>query len=475
MDETYRKLCDIMMWERGEGEDYKDVVLRKDIKPQQIPDKRLIDVIHANSLENWAKKQKHETLDALKNEIIEIMRMAIVNPILFNKQLQEKFPPIYNFCIYASGTDRRGKLVAEAEKISEVAWWGDLAQIRLKEKTDKIFSVKPDPKKYLKISNKIKQIWGFTDAEIEGFRYFVCQSRHENHNPSMNKSLYLFSGKKRTGKTTLARALAAILNGEEKVIDGAKFESSFNKELQINDHDLPMAAQANATILDEAMPKDSRKSYGRVKSMMTSNYCSYNQKFGKIMTILVKRFYLYTSNDHISELIQDTSERRFILIIMDKMPEQISFEEIYDIWKEFAQNCIPEKNWQEWYNTFEDLEGLERKEIIFYKNILLSDRSILLAVRNTFDYSLTLQFFLNIIIRGKATRDEKKALQAAIEELVGKPKGYRWSRKLILETLEKKTEKQDKMDREEELLNSNDLPEEDSEFLEDFSNDKFFK
>ena len=234
----------------------------------------------------------------------------------------------------------------------------------------------------------------------------------------------MWSGKKKTGKTTLARAVASILNGEKTVIAGAKFESTFNKELQINDHDLPMAAQYNVCILDEAMPKDSRKSYGRVKSMLTSNSCSYNQKFGKIMSIDVKRYYIYTSNDDISDFIQDTSERRFIQINMEKMPNQISFEDIYSIWLEFAQNCTPENDWQEWYNTFEDVDGMERKDISFFKDELLSNKSILSIVNNRFEYTLTLKFFLDILITGKPTRDEKKALQKAITELVGEPNGY---------------------------------------------------
>ena len=134
MDEIYKKLCDIMMWERYEGESYEDTFLRQEIKPQQIPNSKLIDVVHANSLENWAKYQTFDTLDKLQNEIIHILKTAVVNPILQNKTLQELFPPIYNFCIYASNTDRRGKITAEAEKIAEAAWWGDLAQLRLKEK-----------------------------------------------------------------------------------------------------------------------------------------------------------------------------------------------------------------------------------------------------------------------------------------------------------------------------------------------------
>ena len=268
--------------------------------------------------------------------------------------------------------------------------------------------------KYKKASEKLQKIWGFSDIEIDAFRYFICQSRAERHNPSLNKSLYLFSGKKKTGKTTVARAIASVLNGETSLIDATKYESSFNQELQIGSHDLPMAAQYNCVILDEAMPKDSRKSYGRVKSMMTSNSCTYNQKYGKIITVVAKRYYIYTSNDDISEFVQDSSERRFIQINMEQEPKQISFEKIYDYWKEFAQNCEPEENWQAWYDSFADVVGIERKDISGFKDELLSNGAILQAVKNNTNYTVTLKFFSDIMIIGKPTREEKKSLKKSI-------------------------------------------------------------
>ena len=443
---NFKKLCEIMLWTKYEGETYEDVFKRQDIKPSQIPNSKLIEVVHSNSLENWAKFGKFESLEELKDEITYILRMAIVNPIIHDRDMQKLFPPIYNFCVFASSLDKRGKITSEAEKIAETAWYGELANLRLKEKTDKIFSVKPDSAKYTEASEKIKKIWGFSDVEIDAFRYFICQTRHENHNPSMNKSLYLSSGKKRTGKTTVARALASVLNGEKSIMAGAKFESSFNKELQINDHDLPYAAQYNCVILDEMMPRDSRKSYGRVKSMLTSNTCSYNQKYGRIMTIEAKRYYIYTSNDDISEFIQDSSERRFIQINMDRLPAQISFEAIYDIWKQFAQNCTPEKDWQEWYNTFDDIDGVERNDTLSYKAELLSNKSIIEAINNRSDYTLTLKFFADLMITGKATRDERKTLKMAIVELCGEPNGARWSRKTVSEKLQEAIDNQENED-----------------------------
>jgi len=427
-EKNLKNLCSLMGWEKAKGETYEDVFLRQEIKPELIPPTKLIEVVLSRSLENWATKGRFQSLKKLQAEIEDILIMAVQDPINKDRVRQDLFLQIHNFCIYATNLDKRGRLVAEAENIAEAAWYGELATLMLKEKTDEIFKKPPNPKKYHEVSEKIKKIWGFSDYEIEAFRYFICQTRHENHNPSLNKSLYLHSQKKKTGKTTIARALASVLNGEQTLIDGTKYESSFNQELQIGNHDLPKASQYNCVILDEAMPKDSRKSYGRVKSMLTSNSCVYNQKYGKIMTVKAERHYLYTSNDDISEFVQDDSERRFIQIKMMQIPQQLSFEKIYSIWLEFAQNCEPEKDWQSWYDSFADVYGIESKDVNFFKDEILSNSSVLNSITANPGYTVTLKFFADLLITGKSTRDERKMLQTALIQIIGEPNGYRWNR-----------------------------------------------
>ena len=179
---------------------------------------------------------------------------------------------------------------------------------------------------------------------------------------------------------------------------------------------------------------------------MTSNSCTYNQKYGKIITVEAKRYYIYTSNDDISDFVQDSSERRFIQINMERVPQKLSFEKIYDYWKEFAQNCEPEKNWQEWYDSFEDVVGIERKDISGFKDELLSNGAILQAIKNTTNYTITLKFFSDLMIVGKPTRDERKFLKKALEEVIGEPNGYRWNRLEVEERLENKIEEQKNAD-----------------------------
>lgn len=431
----FQKLCEIMMWEQYGSETFEDTFMRQDIKPHEIPTSLIVDVVHANGLEGWAKLNKFESLQDLKRQIIKVFNISIVDKINHNRNMQLLFPPIYNFCTYATRLDRNGRIKSEALKIAESAWWGEIAQQQLKEKTDKLFDVEPSQEKYVEISKRIKSIWHFSDVEIDAFRYFICQTRRENHSPSLNKNLYLWSEQKQTGKTSLARAIASVLNGETSLTGSGKFESTFNKELQINAHDLPLSVQYNCVILDEAMPKDSRKSYGRVKSMLTSNTCSYNQKYGRIVPMKAKRFYIFTSNDNINTFIQDDSERRFIEIGMEKMPKQISFGEIYEIWKTFAQNCTPEDDWQIWYDSFKNIDGVQRDDVSSLKAEILNSPYILQSLESYPGYSLTRKIFEDILITGKPTQDEKAVLKKALIELFGEPNSYKWQRLSIIEVI----------------------------------------
>ena len=115
---------------------------------------------------------------------------------------------------------------------------------------------------------------------------------------------------------------------------------------------------------------------------------------------------------------RDSSERRFIQINMEREPKKISFEKIYDYWKEFAQHCEPEENWQDWYDSFEEVVGIEKKDISDFKDNLISNGAILQSVKNTTDYTITLKFFSDIKMcirdrnrEGDVLSEQRKAKQ----------------------------------------------------------------
>ena len=401
----YQKIIDVMCWEVYDGETPEQAFARE-ARNNTPPPNEVIDIVHAGGLQKWAEGLHVNRERALYNRIIGAIRKTVSDPIFNDRQRVNNFPPFANFFYYCQRLDRNGKTASEAEAISDVAWNGVICKRNNQSNIQQMFSFEPDQEKYKAISEK----------EIDAFRYFVCQTRHEGHNPSLNKSIYLWGKKKGTGKTTVGRAIITILNGDKWGNYGT-YESTLNKEMGYNEHDLPLAALYNCVFLDETVPKDSRKSYGGVKRMLTSNSFNYNPKFRQVITILCKRLYIFTSNDDIAEFIQDESERRFVSIEIDRSPYQLTFDEIYDIWKEFAVNCEPEEDWKEWYDSFALVNGLEKLNIDEVKNEFFLRKDELFSTINSAGSYFTIKSLANALFKNEPTREQRHSVKSAVAEL----------------------------------------------------------
>ena len=412
---TIEKINTIMCWETYDGETPEDVFSRNNGNINCIPNVDAVDIVYSGGLQRWAEQQRPETKEELYSIIVKAINRTIADPVFNDRNRVNVYPPLGNFFYYCQRLDRTGKAAKEAESVSDYTWNTVIAKRNLKERVDKMYSERPDKEKFENAKNRVKQIWKFSDKDIDAIRYFVCQTKVKKLNPSMNKSIYLWGTEKQTGKTSVARAIVTILNGDEFDNFG-KYESTLNNEMQYNDHDIPAAALYNAVLLDEAMPKDSRKSYGLIKQVLTSDTCKYNQKFGAITRIPAKRFYFCTSNDDIGDFVQDASERRFYAIKMDKVPEQISFEEIYSIWKEFCIHAEPERDWQQWYNSFEYVDGLATKDMheVINEIILRRDELFSPALGRTY---ITPKMVADKLFKNEPTKDQKTAVRSAMEKM----------------------------------------------------------
>ena len=412
----YQKIIDVMCWQAYDDETPEAVFIRMGNNLNALPNRVVIDIVHAGGLQKWAESIDVSSQAELYNKIIQAIRKTISDPVFFVKKNLEVYPPLSNFFFYCQKLDRNGKTANEAEAIADIAWNGVICRRNLAANVARMFDHAPDAGKYQSSANKIAEIWGFTPIEIDALRYFVCQTQHENHNPSLNKNIYLWGKAKGTGKTTIARSIVTILNGDAFKNFG-KYESTFSTEMAYNDHDLPLAALYNAVLLDESMPKDTKKSYGSIKRVLTSNSHNYNPKFRQIINVKCKRFYFLTSNDDITDFVQDTTERRFFSIKIEKKPEQLSFDEIYQIWYDFCTNATPEENWQEWYNSFDYVDGLEGKNIEEAKNeILLRKDEIFSTVNGTY---LTTMKIAQMLFKNEPNHEQKKAVREAMDILFG--------------------------------------------------------
>ena len=183
---NFEKIIKVMCWDAYDGENPAQTYQRKVGNAIQPPNE-IIDIVDAGGLQKWAERLEVSSQMELYMKLLNAIRLTIADPIFNDRKLVNTFPPFANFFYFCQKLDRNGKTASEAEAISDVAWNGVICKRNNQRNIQQMFSVKPDPDKYKAISEKIRQIWGFSEKEIDAFRYFVCQTRHENHNPSLNK------------------------------------------------------------------------------------------------------------------------------------------------------------------------------------------------------------------------------------------------------------------------------------------------
>jgi len=414
----FEKLCYIADWEViGTPE---ETFQRECGNLRAIPDEEIVDVVFAGGIVPYCLTKSFNSQAEVKNFILKIFKKTMNSPALNDKKIVKTFPLFETFYLNVRYLYSHGKADDEANKRSEQIWFGSLMEKNRKEKLKKLFSVQSDETIFNETVKKIKQIWQFTDKDIDAFRYFVCQVKNEDLNPSLNKCLYLWSKKKETGKTSIARAIISVLNGEENVNNISLYESNISKELQFYEHDLPVAAYSNAVLLDEAMPNDTKKIYGQLKSVITSRGCKYNPKFNSVIHLDCRRNYLFTSNEDISEFIKDDSDRRFIVINNENKPEYLTFDEIFNIWKLFCIHATPRMNFPEWYSEFDFIEGIQTKDKSEIISSIVNNASIVNELENSQAYQISIGYFYRKLSNSDIPqRDVKKIIRLACEELFG--------------------------------------------------------
>lgn len=414
MNNRLKKIIDLMCWDVADGEDTAEAFTRNGGNINNVPDGLIVDIVYAGGLQKWAEALTVSNQQQLYSRIMTAIRKTISEPIFNDRKRCNDFPPLNNFFIYCQRLDRFGKTHKEADSISEYVWNTVIAKRNLEESVRRMFNEAPDQDKYKAVAKRIKDIWGFSSKDIDAIRYFVCQVKAHDLNPSLNKSLFIWGKAKQAGKSTVARAIATVLNCDSFDNFG-KYESNLNTEMQYNDHDLPVASSYNCVILDEAMPKDSKKSYGLIKQMLTSNSCKYNQKYGAITRLRCNRNYIWISNDNIAEFIQDEKERRFYSINLEAIKQQISFDDIYDIWREFCIHCSPEEDWQAWYNSFEFVDGLATKDREELVNEIALQRDLIFGTVGGGQISAVQ--VARKIFKNEPSREQKAATKAAMDLL----------------------------------------------------------
>ena len=233
--------------------------------------------------------------------------------------------------------------------VTSMAVWTRFFAPRLRaEKIAAAFAATPDPGKYAAAADKVREVYGLTAAEIEKLRFFACQVKAGEAFPkSLRRMLYLWGTTKKTGKTTTAEIIAALLNGDSRRGENI-YTTSLSREMQVEAYAVPLITTCRCCVMDEAFYKDMRKTYNKFKQMMTTSDGTARLPYGQTFNWHGLPNYVATSNDGLKSFIEDYGDRRFLAVHFAKAPRQLTEEELTELWREFLTNAAPAADWQQW-------------------------------------------------------------------------------------------------------------------------------
>lgn len=313
---------------------------------------------------------------------------------------------------------------------AEGLWLQRYERMALETRRNAVFSGEKDAARYQDAKRKIVEIYRYSEADMERVRYFVCQARRDDSDPALNRSLYIWSAEKMTGKTTVAKIVAGILNGwqtwQEVTRNAGGFLSDIPCELQFGTFDRPKGTRNACVVMDEAFAgKTTAKYYGKFKTALTSDTCDVQIKFGGTYPVKCTRNYIFTSNNDIASVVADESERRMMVIKTGK-PQQLPYAEIFDMWRDYIVNAPDEEDVAAWYvRTAQEIKGekgIQREDIA--SAFLSEDFRARLTDRQAISqYQLAYpHFFTQYITAVFDVKSRVEVVKEAVQDVFGEPK-----------------------------------------------------
>lgn len=243
------------------------------------------------------------------------------------------------------------------ENVAKQMWLSFFAKKKREEQLTKLLQSTPQKELYEQASERLKEIYNFTNEDITKLKLFCVQALKGRSFPdSLRRMLYLHSEEKKTGKTTFARVLAEVLNGWECYEDSNLFNSQLAVEMQIQNYSVPKVAQYNCVVLDECFYSDMQKTYARFKEIITSRDGEGRLPYGQPFKWEGVRNYIATSNENLSTFIVDWSDRRYYNIDFKGVPEQVSELELFALIQQFVNNVNTDNYTAEITLNYNELE-----------------------------------------------------------------------------------------------------------------------
>lgn len=326
--------------------------------------------------------------------------------------------------------------------------WLSFHAPRIRDKKHKdMFPPNPDREKFQEASERLMEVWNLDYEDIYRLRLFSIQLRERDSYPASDiRILYLYGNLKWSGKTTVAKKIVAIGNGD--LVFRPEYETNLSNELGVarfGKLGIPAIAVYNCALIDEAFYKDMGKTYADFKALVTTTGGIYRLPYGQPIPWSGRANYVFTSNDPLQTFIKDWDDRRFLPIEFKKKPEQLDEYDLTVVLKDFITNAtVPEgktlKEFIELVASFSDVEGERSLEM---KNLVgVISGSAFLAELRSKGYELFIPTIKSIVQTiepsYKIAKTNDDIYRAAMRKLFGEPDKNRssWNKKHLEEVLE---------------------------------------
>ena len=389
------------------------------------------------TLNDFLLQYDYDSVDELEFSIRVLCRAIVSDLYLSSKRVQQDCPAMR--LIYKRFSDIVSK-AGTCDKFPHITatelWHGIYGRRLLERNTTALLAGEPDSAVFVEAVETIKNTYHLTDTDIHKITYFVQQVRAGSEfPPSLRRMLYLWGEKKKTGKTTTAGMITAILNGD-RFENVSRYNTTLSQEMQIRGFSVPLISSCNVAMMDECFYADMGKTYADFKRFLTSNNGRARLPYGQEFEWYGQPNYIATSNDPLRVFIKDWNDRRYLSVQFTSTPDQLDFADVYDLWLSFCKNVPRVTDWRNETIQIEQIasengERMERTEelaVELQQPLFIDHISKLTQNVNRFaaENKITLKFFVDFFAQSMGTAEANKR-RAEIEKAVVQVYGERYS------------------------------------------------
>ena len=393
--------------------------------------------LECNTLQCFLLQFDFDSVDELEYSIRLLCRSIVSDLYLTNKRTQQDLPQLR--LIYKRFSDivsKAGSCDKYPHLTATELWHGTYGRRLLNERTEKLLNGEPSDAEYMAACERIKSIYNITDTDILKITYFVQQVKAgADFPPSLRRMLYLWGEKKKTGKTTTAGMITAILNGDT-FANVSKYSTTLTQEMQIRGFSVPLISTCNVAVMDECFYADMGKTYADFKRFLTSCNGRARLPYGQEFEWYGQPNYIATSNDPLKSFIKDWGDRRYLSVHFDSTPQQMDFDEIYEMWLLFCRNVPKVSDWRA--NTIQieqvaeetgersertDEFAVELQQDAFIDSLIRRNAN---AQRFAAENKITLKFFVDYFAQTMGAQEANRR-RGEIEKAVVQVYGERYS------------------------------------------------